>query len=103
MEKPGCGLKFIGSRIDEQYSRESERMKALDIRLIGSQAISLAQYSFRLIDILKLEYQNEAQEIKRLALTQICLYLRDIGALKGKFTPKLFFDICSDIGLTSRK
>ena len=23
--------------------------------------------------------------------------------LKGKFTPKLFFDICFDIGLTSRK
>ena len=26
-----------------------------------------------------------------------------VDILKGKFTPKLFFDICFDIGLTSLK
>lgn len=80
-ENPGCGLKFVAQRIDEHYQKESERMKKLDNRLIGSQAISLAQFSFRLVDTLKCDNESDAQKIKRMAMSKICQYLRDIGAL----------------------
>ena len=73
-------MKFIARAIEEQYQKPNERFKKLDVRLIGAQAISLARYSFRLVD--QLQYQNEykAEIIMRLALAKICSTLRDIGA-----------------------
>ena len=41
----GCGLCYVADQIKEHYNQESSRMKSLTIRLIGSQAIKLAQYS----------------------------------------------------------
>ena len=80
-ENPGCGLKFIGDRIDEHYMNESIRMIKIDVRLIGAQAIALAQFSFRLVDSLYITHENKAQVTKLLSLTKICQTLRDIGAL----------------------
>ena len=51
-EKPGCGLKVVAMRIKEHYDVETTHSKKLEVRLIGSQAISLAQYSYRIIDCL---------------------------------------------------
>ena len=77
--KVGCGLKFLSSQIVEHFSKESQRMKKLQIRIIGAQAIALARYSYRLVDTLILKEEGPAQEIKRLALAKMCQYLRDIG------------------------
>ena len=79
-DKLGCGLKFIAAKIDEQYAKESDRYKKLEVRLIGSQAISLARYSYRLIDAIKTESCVGAQNVKLLALSKICQSLRDIGS-----------------------
>ena len=54
----GCGLKFVSAKIEEHYMSESTRNKKLHNRLIGSQAIALAQYSYRLIDVLKVENES---------------------------------------------
>lgn len=76
----GCGLKFIAKSILEQYEKPNERFKKLDVRLIGAQAISLARYSFRLIDELKSPNENPNEMLKRIALSKICEILRDIGS-----------------------
>ena len=51
----GCNLKFVADKIKEHYDAVSTRMKLLTIRLIGSQAITLAQFGYRLIDCLETE------------------------------------------------
>ena len=43
---PGCGLAYIAKEIEKHYAVETKRLKRLETRLIGSQAISLAQYRF---------------------------------------------------------
>ena len=43
---PGCGLAYIAKEIEKHYAMETKRLKRLETRLIGSQAISLAQYRF---------------------------------------------------------
>jgi len=42
-------------------------MNKLDVRHIGSQAITLARFSYRLIDILEIQNASENQILKRLA------------------------------------
>ena len=76
----GCGMKFIAKSILEQYEKPNERFNVLNVRLIGAQAISLARYSFRLIDELKYNGENPNEKLKRLALSKICETLRDIGS-----------------------
>ena len=83
-QNPGCGLKYIAKSILEQYQIENKRMNVLEVRLIGSQAINLAQYGFRLVDSLWLENSTEAELIKFYALSLICTKLRDIGGLMNR-------------------
>jgi len=61
-------LGFVASLIREHYKDKDKRNNNLTIRLIGEQAIALAQYSHRLIDVLKVPNDTSSQQNKRLAL-----------------------------------
>ena len=54
------------------------------MRLIGDQAIALANFSYRLIDGLKISNESPAQTLKRLALGKIAECLRNAGASLNK-------------------
>ena len=43
-QQPGCGLGYIAKEIIKHHEIEAKRMKRLETRLVGAQAISLAQY-----------------------------------------------------------
>ena len=45
-QQPGCGLSFVAKEVEKHNSVESNQLKRLELRLIGSQAISLAQHRF---------------------------------------------------------
>ena len=79
--KGGCGLGYLASRVREHFSDESKRHNKLPVRLIGNQAIALARYAYRLVDILYSDDESEAQKIKQLALGKVGEYLRDSGGL----------------------
>ena len=83
----GCGLKYVADQRKEHYNQESSRMKSLTIRLIGAQAIKLAQYSYRLVDSLEIEIETDSLLLSRLALSKICEKLRDIGSVMNRVTP----------------
>ena len=53
-------------------------------RLIGEQAISLARFSFRLVDGLHNENETIAQKCKRLVISKMCQILRDMGSIFNK-------------------
>ena len=80
----GCGLAFVAAKFKEHFENEKERYNVLSFRLIGAQAISLARYSYRVIDSLAKDDESPQQSIKRLALGQICKALRDAGSLFNK-------------------
>ena len=81
----GCGLESLAKNIREHYENEIKRLNKLETRLIGAQAIALAQYSFRLVDILQVADESSTQKLKRAALAKICESLRDAGILINKF------------------
>ena len=75
----GCGEKFVADRIKEHYN-SADKFKKIPLRLIGKQAIALARYSFRIMDILiKKSDVRDCRLIKILALSKICEVLRQIG------------------------
>ena len=80
----GCGLGYLASVIKDHYSDEAQRHNKLPVRLIGDQAIALANFSYRLIDGLKISNESPAQKLKRLALGKIAEFLRNAGALFNK-------------------
>lgn len=80
----GCGMRFVGKMIEEHYADEKKRLKTPEVRLIGAQAILLAQYGHRLVDTLKLQSESDVQAVTRLALAQIVISLRDVGSLINK-------------------
>ena len=80
----GCGLGYLASVIKDHYNDEAQRHKKLPVRLIGDQAIALANFSFRLIDALKVLDESPAQKLERLALGKIAQFLRNAGALFNK-------------------
>ncbi|XP_078372353.1 uncharacterized protein LOC144656016 [Oculina patagonica] len=82
--RKGCQLAFLARHIREHYNDKEKRSNNISTRLIGEQAISLARYSFRLIDALQMEGESGPQRIKRLALGKVAQYLRDAGTLFNK-------------------
>ena len=68
----GCGLGYLASVVKEHYSDEAQRHNKLPVRLIGDQAIALANFSYRLIDSLKIVEESPAQKLKRLVLGKNC-------------------------------
>lgn len=63
-----CGLGYLVPKIKEHYDSESTRFNKLPTRLIGEQAIALANYSYRLVDSLVNENESQPQRLNRLAL-----------------------------------
>lgn len=80
----GCGLVYLASVVKEHYGDESQRHNKLPVRLIGDQAFALANFSYRLIDSLKISEESPAQKLKRLVLGKIAQFLRNAGALFNK-------------------
>ena len=80
----GCGLGYLTSVVKDHYNDESQRHNKLPVRLIGDQAIALANFSYRLIDGLKISDESPAQKLRRLALGKIAEFLRNAGALFNK-------------------
>ena len=65
IRKKGCQLAFLAQRIREHYNDKEKRSNNISTRLIGEQAISLARYSYRLIDALGMEDDSGPQKIQR--------------------------------------
>ena len=78
----GCGLAFVAREVREHCSDQSKRSNNLSIRLIGRQAISLAKYSYRLIDCL--ETENETGQRNFIGKLWEKQPSRDAGALFNK-------------------
>ena len=80
----GCGLIYAAANIKEHYACESTKFNKITYRLIGEQAIKLARYSYRLVDVLLLNCVGESEKIKLCALAKICQSLRDIGSILSR-------------------
>ena len=76
----------MAKKIDEHFNKESTQHNKLNTccRLIGEQAISLARFSFRLVDSLHNNGETTAQKTKRLVLSKLCQILRDMGSIFNK-------------------
>ena len=82
LNKGGCNLKFVASKIREHYMDKKHCFnKFPGVRLIGAQAITLARYSFRLIDSIIGDSDSKYELIRLMALSKICQTLRKIGTL----------------------
>ena len=68
----GCGLGYLASVVKEHYSDEAQRHNKLPVRLIGDQAIALANFSYRFIDSLKIVGVPPSTETKNISLGQNC-------------------------------
>ncbi|XP_065684411.1 uncharacterized protein LOC136096766 [Hydra vulgaris] len=77
----GIGLIFIGKMYEEHYLVEDNRLKTPSIRIIGSQAISIAQYGYCLVDVSKHDKESKQEKVIRLILAQIFTTLQDIGSV----------------------
>ena len=82
----GVGLEPLSKKIREHYEQESTQHNKLNscCRLIGEQAISLARFSFRLMDSFETEGETVAQKCKRMIISKMCLILRDMGSIFNK-------------------
>ena len=70
--------------VKDHYNDDNQRHNKLPVRLIGDQAIALANFTYRLIDSFKTSDESQAQKPKRLALGKIAEFLRNAGALFNK-------------------
>ena len=86
--KLGCGLSFVASKIREHYNDKDHRSNNLTARLFGEQAITLAKYSYRLVDALEIEGGPGAQKLKRQALGKASEH-RNAGTLFNKVDTNL--------------
>ena len=80
----GCGLVFLVPSIKEHYRDEKTKFNRISTRLIGDQAIVIARYGYRLVDCQEFPEESPAERVKRLALSQLVLYLRNACALFNK-------------------
>ena len=75
----------------------------LEINIVNSHAVYEDSSNILLHDEINKQLSNNAGYVQiDLSFEYFC-NLKTWENLKGKFTQKLFFDICFDIGLTSRK
>ena len=76
-----CGLKSVADNIKQHFSSEQTRYNKLKNRMIGSQAISMAKYGLRAVDLLKNDLESAAERYKRIFLSKIFETLRSIGTM----------------------
>ena len=67
----GCGLKSVSDNIKEHFRSEKTRFNVLSNRLIGAQAIRMAKFGLRVVDILKCESESDMQKFKRVSISNI--------------------------------
>ena len=82
----GCGLQYLVPSLKEHFKDEKKRFNKISTRLIGEQAIAIAQYGYKLVDCLEYPEESPAERVKRFALGQIVLSLRNAGALFNKIS-----------------
>jgi hypothetical protein len=82
----GCGLAFLAPSIEEHHANKSKRFNKLPTRLIGEQAIALAQFGYRLVDCLEFTEESPVQRVLRLALAEIVLHLRNACVVFNKIS-----------------
>ena len=82
----GCGLKSVALSVREHYDDEATRSNMLTTRLIGEQAIKLANYGYRLADLFCVECGNGALYFKYLVICKLVEILRNIGSLISRVT-----------------
>lgn len=82
----GCGLLFLVPFFKDHYKDDKKRFNKIPVRLIGEQAVAIARYGYRLVDSLQLPDESPAQEVKRLSLSRIVLYLRNACTTFNKVT-----------------
>ena len=80
----GVGLPFIAKQVKQHHDNTKICYNKLQVRLIGVQAIKLAQFYYWLVDCIACENESEAQKLIRLALSKIGQMLRDAGLLFNK-------------------
>ncbi|XP_078610311.1 uncharacterized protein LOC144881261 [Branchiostoma floridae x Branchiostoma japonicum] len=81
----GLNMKATAARILEHDANASSRnTKLSSFRLIGEHAITLARYSYRLVDALEVPNEDEVSKVKRYALGKVAEHLRDAGAIFNK-------------------
>jgi hypothetical protein len=73
----GCALQFLVPYIKAHLDDEKKRFNKIPTRIIGEQAIAIARYGHRLVDILEFPDESAVQKVKRLSLSRIMLYLRN--------------------------
>ena len=83
----GVGLPPVAARVKEHHEASNNYKKlSCSVRLIGEQAISLAQFSFQLVDTLKIDNEKASQRIVRLVLSRRVQILRDMGTIFNNFS-----------------
>ena len=82
----GVGLPSIAKLVKEHHDNSKTCHNKLQVRLIGSQAIRLAQFHCRLVDCLEVHNESKAQKLLRLAIAKIGQALRDAGSLFNRIT-----------------
>ena len=72
LDKGGCNLKFVASKIHEHYMDKKHSFnKFPGIRLISAHAITFACYSLRLIDSIIGDSDSKYELIRLMALSKI--------------------------------
>ena len=82
----GCGLLFLVPFFQDHYKDDKKRFNKIPVRLIGEQAVAIARCDYRLVDSLQLPDESPAQEVKRLSLSRIVLFLRNACTTFNKVT-----------------
>ena len=96
----GCGLKNVPADILEHYKDDKKRFNKLSNHLIGSQAILLAKYGLRVVDVLKTENESELEKMYRCVTSKNFESLRHAGVLANRLRvdntyPKAISEICT--------
>ena len=73
----GIGMPGVASALQDHYNKTETRHNKPSFRIIGPEAIQLAQYSYRIIDTLKTNNEAPEEKVKRIALQKISESLRD--------------------------
>ena len=96
----GCGLKNVAINILDHYHDENKRFNKLSYRLIGSQAILLAKYGLRAVDVLQTPVESELEKLYHSVTSKIFESLRHAGVLANRVLvdntyPKAISKICT--------
>ena len=96
----GCGLKNVAINILGHYHDENKRFNKLSYRLIGSQAILLAKFGLRAVDVLQTPVESELEKMYHSVTSKIFESLRHAGVLANRVLvdntyPKAISKICT--------